>query len=69
MANKDAITTVGKLREALKHSDDDEPLIFDLEYKGFFFRKRKYRKRLKCTHLASTAGGRVTKVCLEPEGK
>jgi hypothetical protein len=51
------ITTVGELREALKYSEDEEPLEFDLKDGGY----------LKCTHLVSSAGGRVTIVCLEPK--
>lgn len=56
------ITTVGQLREALKHSEDEEPLVFDLEEKSMFG-KRKYS--LKCVGVGSSAGGRITVIWLD----
>lgn len=59
------ITTVGELREALKHSEDEEPLIFDLE-ESSMFGKRKCS--LKCVGVGSSAGGRITVLWLnKPE--
>lgn len=59
---KQEIRTVGQLRESLKHSEDGEPLIFDLE-ENSIFGKRKYS--LKCVGVGSSAGGRITVIWLD----
>lgn len=56
------ITTVGELRAALKYSEDEEPLIFDLEEAGIIG-KRKYS--LRCSGVGSSAGGRITVIYLD----
>jgi hypothetical protein len=52
------IRTVGDLREALKHSEDDEPLIFDFEDETMDGKKLKCS--LRCTGVGSSGGGRIT---------
>ncbi len=59
---KKEIRTVGDLREALKHSEDEEPLVFDLE-ENSMFGKRKFQ--LKCVGVGSSGGGRITVIWLD----
>ena len=59
---KKQITTVGELREALKHSEDEEPLIFDLEEDTIMGRKK---SQLKCVGVGSSGGGRITVIWLD----
>lgn len=56
------IRTVGDLREALRYSEDDEPLIFDFEEDTPQGRKK---SQLKCVGLGSSGGGTITVVWLD----
>jgi hypothetical protein len=56
------ITNVGQLREKLRHSDDDEPLIFDLEEEVDGMPKK---TRLKCVGIGTSGGGRITVIWLD----
>jgi hypothetical protein len=59
------ITTVGDLKEALRHSEDEEPLIFDLK-------EGEKTVQLECVGVGSSGGGRITVLWLDrkykPEG-
>jgi hypothetical protein len=57
--------TVGDLKEMLKHSEDDEPLILKLVTHTTLFGE--HNENLKCTGASSSAGGRVTLLWFEPE--
>ena len=59
---EEKIRTVGELREALKHSEDDEPLIFDLEEDTIMGRQK---HMLKCVGVGSSGGGRITVLWLD----
>ena len=59
---KKEIRTVGDLRKALRHSEDEEPIIFDLE-ENSMFGKKKYS--LKCVGVGSSGGGRITVIWLD----
>lgn len=48
---KSDIRTVGDLREALKHSEDEEPLVFDFEDETMDGKKLK--SSLRCTGVGS----------------
>ena len=57
--------TVGELRELLKYSEDEEPLILKLTSKTPLFGE--HADNLKCTGASSSAGGRVTLLWFEFE--
>lgn len=60
LTDEKPIKTVGDLREALRLSEDEETLDFDLlEANG-------QRRLLCCTHVFSTAGGRASGLALIP---
>ena len=50
--------TVGELKELLKHSEDEDPLILKLASKTPLFGE--HTDNLKCTGTSSSAGGRIT---------
>lgn len=62
---KNEIRTVGQLREAMKHSEDEEPLVFDLEEHSMFGTKK---SQLKCVGVGSSGGGRITVIWLDKPG-
>ena len=57
------LKTVGEFREALRSSEDEEPLYFDLEEDTLFGGRRK--SQLKCVGIGSSGGGRITVVWLD----
>lgn len=56
------IRTVGDLREELKYSEDDEPLVFDFEDDDKKF-------ELECVGVGSSGGGRITVIWLDRKHK
>ena len=56
------ITTVGELKEALKHSEDCEPIVFDLKEDTVYGQKI---VPLECAGIGSSGGGRITVVWLD----
>lgn len=50
------LRNVGQLREALRDSEDDEPLFFVLEEEP--------SQQLKCVGVGSSGGGRITVIRL-----
>jgi len=62
---KKVIRTVGQLREAMKHSEDEEPIYFDLEEHSPDGIMKK--SMLKCVGIGSSGGGRITVVWLDRE--
>lgn len=62
MSPQRRITTVGQLRESLKYSEDEEPLVFDLEEPSMFGMKK---CQLSCIGVGSSGGGRITVICLD----
>jgi len=56
------IYSVGDLREAIKHADDEEALVFDYEDEG-----QKYE--LECVGVGSSGGGRITVLWMDRKHK
>lgn len=63
-SNMEEIKTVGDLRQKLRFSEDDEPLLFDLEEDSPFGKKKFL---LKCVGVGSSGGGRITVLWLNKE--
>ncbi len=57
------ISNVGALREALKHSEDEEPLVFDYEDEDG------KKHQLECVGVGSSGGGRITVLWLDKKHK